>query len=875
MAGTTRHRTTPPWASPATSASTSVMVTSTSRLRGRSAAWPSSARTRQQRPNAPTTRRDRDRVGRVPIGKVVARDDPGDVDLRARAQAGCDAQGDPVHGLSLRARGREHVAEHRPRLGVLPRLGGPVEREASAFGDAARRDVAFIDDRDEPVDREVCRRPTRRRAAPLRSHGRSGGRQGTRRTTRWRDRPLARGARRHQQSASSTQMPHCRTGPSSRHPARHCSIARSTSASEAAGIWNQRSCSASSPASHAGASDSSSARRFTRGRRWRGLGSRTVCAQRRCLRARRRARRRPRPRHRDRASRGGRRARCGTGGSDRACRLSASASTSRRPSAGPEAIETATARLSSMTGEPVASTRRSYSSTMRCQSVSSTLLAREWHAAIAACSVYGPGSGCSASARLERDEAEVDVQPVPTSPVLIREQHDLARRPEPSVEPRRLQLHQRDEPVDFGLVGRQARELSPEPQRLMTQIRASPLRSGRRGVALVEDDVDHLRAPMSAASSAPRPRAPRTARPRRRSSSSRARSAARRCSRAGGRPGRSRPSRGRRPVEASARLLDAIGSTGWHATNIIRSRSSSISPSSTSGSSVGLARQGSELLVLGAQRPVTPKPVDGLSLRDRHQPRPGVARHAVAWPLHHRVGERVLCEVFSEADVVHLCGRGPRRDGGTRCETPSRSRGWSNRSLRRLNHPRPARDCEQGHSGPNTGRTRTSPSPSTPRNRFDHSTASARSRHSINAQPPMSSFASVNGPSTTVYSPFAERDLRSHRRRCDASGRDEHAGAHRLVDEDVHLLHEVGVRRGHRARTRHPACIRESASDPPCFVALHGASNEICADRHAPSIFQDRSWPVSKSPARQDWCDGRGADPVAGCDAGVSRRSRW
>ena len=59
---------------------------------------------------------------------------------------------------------------------------------------------------------------------------------------------------------------------------------------------------------------------------------------------------------------------------------------------------------------------------------------------------------------------------------------------------------------------------------------------------------------MSAASSAPRLPAPRTARPPPRSSSSRARSAARRCSRAGGTPARSRPSKDRRPAEASARL---------------------------------------------------------------------------------------------------------------------------------------------------------------------------------------------------------------------------------------------------------------------------------------------------------------------------------
>src|SRR5579859_3973693 len=56
-----------------------------------------------------------------------------------------------------------------------------------------------------------------------------------------------------------------------------------------------------------------------------------------------------------------------------------------------------------------------------------------------------------------------------------------------------------------------------------------------------------------------------------------------------------------------------------------------------------------------------------------------------------------------------------------------------------------------------TGRIRDSPSPSTLRNRLVHSMASALSRHSISAQPPTSSLASVKGPSTTVnLPPFSE-----------------------------------------------------------------------------------------------------------------------
>src|SRR5271165_5790541 len=53
----------------------------------------------------------------------------------------------------------------------------------------------------------------------------------------------------------------------------------------------------------------------------------------------------------------------------------------------------------------------------------------------------------------------------------------------------------------------------------------------------------------------------------------------------------------------------------------------------------------------------------------------------------------------------------------------------------------------------------TSPSPARAMNRLVHSMASALSRYSISAQPPTSSLASVNGPSSTVNSPSRYRTL--------------------------------------------------------------------------------------------------------------------
>ena len=61
-----------------------------------------------------------------------------------------------------------------------------------------------------------------------------------------------------------------------------------------------------------------------------------------------------------------------------------------RAAAGPSAIATATARLSSTTGDGLSEASIWYRVAMRVQSVSSATRALAWHAASAACSTYGP-----------------------------------------------------------------------------------------------------------------------------------------------------------------------------------------------------------------------------------------------------------------------------------------------------------------------------------------------------------------------------------------------------------------------------------------------------------------------------------------------------
>ena len=132
-ARTVTTRAVPPRVSPATSASTSLMVTSTRRLpTGTSTRAPERSEPIRPPPGVIATASERSRSG-----KSSVRDDPRHVDFRARAQACHDAQRDVVHGLSLRASRPKHVAQHHARLRVLPRLGRSIECESGVFCDAS------------------------------------------------------------------------------------------------------------------------------------------------------------------------------------------------------------------------------------------------------------------------------------------------------------------------------------------------------------------------------------------------------------------------------------------------------------------------------------------------------------------------------------------------------------------------------------------------------------------------------------------------------------------------------------------------------------------------------------------------------------------
>ena len=90
----------------------------------------------------------------------------------------------------------------------------------------------------------------------------------------------------------------------------------------------------------------------------------------------------------------------------------------------------------------------------------------------------------------KRGKATADEELVPARPVLIEQQHGLARRPGARPEPRHLDLHERDEPVHFGLFARELGEDAAETQRLLAELGPHPVVAGRRCVALIEDEVD-------------------------------------------------------------------------------------------------------------------------------------------------------------------------------------------------------------------------------------------------------------------------------------------------------------------------------------------------------------------------------------------------
>src|SRR2546428_1435915 len=93
---------------------------------------------------------------------------------------------------------------------------------------------------------------------------------------------------------------------------------------------------------------------------------------------------------------------------------------------------------------------------------------------------------------LERGQTATDEDMVPARAILIENQDRLSCGTDSSTGSRSLNLHERDEAMNFRLVRNKTRENSAEAERIFAERRAHPVFAGGGGVAFVEDEVDHF-----------------------------------------------------------------------------------------------------------------------------------------------------------------------------------------------------------------------------------------------------------------------------------------------------------------------------------------------------------------------------------------------
>src|SRR5258705_7666412 len=104
----------------------------------------------------------------------------------------------------------------------------------------------------------------------------------------------------------------------------------------------------------------------------------------------------------------------------------------------------------------------------------------------------GSGGATKRFGTLERRQTAPDQQMIPAPAVLVQQQNRLTGRSHAGTNARRLDLHQRNEPVDLRFGGSQLGEDPPQAERVLTERRPDPLVARRRGVALVEDEIYDL-----------------------------------------------------------------------------------------------------------------------------------------------------------------------------------------------------------------------------------------------------------------------------------------------------------------------------------------------------------------------------------------------
>ena len=85
----------------------------------------------------------------------------------------------------------------------------------------------------------------------------------------------------------------------------------------------------------------------------------------------------------------------------------------------------------------------------------------------------------------------LDQQTIPARPVLLQQQNRFAFSGRARRGARGVKLHQAHEAVRLRLPRRQRHQNAAEAQRFLAQLRAHPIVASRRGVAFIEDEIDH------------------------------------------------------------------------------------------------------------------------------------------------------------------------------------------------------------------------------------------------------------------------------------------------------------------------------------------------------------------------------------------------
>ena len=274
-------------------------------------------------------------------------------------------------------------------------------------------------------------------------------------------------------------------------------------------------------------------------------------------------------------------------------------------------------------------------------------------------------AGAAQAARpVERGRPLADPSRVPARAVLAVERDEAAALVDPRAAARVVQQHQREQPVDLGVVGHQPREQPAEPDRLAAQLAADEPVALGRAVALVEDQVHDLQhAGQPVGQRLVRRHAIRDVRVRDLALRARQPLPHRRLrdeERARDLAGGQAAERAERQRDARRERERRMAAGEDQAQAVVRH-----------GAVVGV-----HVVLLGVQpgelrepvdaigrRPLAPEPVDRLPPRRDREPGARVARDAVARPGCDRRGERILDRVLGELEVAGVADRGREHRG--------------------------------------------------------------------------------------------------------------------------------------------------------------------------------------------------------------------